>query len=574
MTDLTIRPVVSQNGDITLLVTGAHLPDAGEPFPRSAPAFDDALLKHFQRAKLDAGQFEQLSKAVTDWLLGNDLKPVLSAAMPGKPGKLRVLVAVPDNARQIVSQVPFELLWDEAEGTPLVLRDNVASLCYLLSKTRDVAAIAPVSQSWPFKILLVRSSPPDFDEVPEAAGIAESIRQSGAHYGPNMVQVDVISREDAVNRPATWTALIQHLKERGNEYNALVYLGHGEVMTGTLSADPIGHLIFESEDGGGHKPVGAPLLARLLTSYPIDLVVFAGCRTGADPATNDRRYGGEQGVAQALVNSGEARVQVAVAMRSELITTAAETFLKTFFESLLDIRPDESNSNSVPAGNVETAVQRARKALYLTAPVAQWAAPIVLRATQKEPFIEHLAQPIRFVITPRMQMLLEVRTTLWKSVAQSPPDQQQGQLVTLADLRRMIREEGLQRGPLILPIDVALAPGMTGRMQFELAGPLTVKELEGRISVPAGVTVRNIEVPAAVAGAFKLLNEAGDPGSFQLRARTKAPAALPEGTLLEATLELAAELPPGVHPVTVEVHVVQPAATLWPGDGVVIVSRP
>src|SRR5687767_11358798 len=121
--DLTIRPIVSQNGDITLLVKGAHLPDQGVELQRAKPAFDDVLLRRFARAKPDAAQLETLRKEVTDWLLGQDMSGILTAAMPGNNGRLRLLVSVPDNARQIVSQVPFELLWDAGAGTYLVLRN-------------------------------------------------------------------------------------------------------------------------------------------------------------------------------------------------------------------------------------------------------------------------------------------------------------------------------------------------------------------------------------------------------------------------------------------------------------------
>jgi hypothetical protein len=571
--DLTIRPIVSKNGEITLLVEGANLPDGGLQLPRTDPKIDEALLRHFQRAKLDAGQLGELSKAVTEWLYAQDLKPFLNGGAPANKGRLRVLVNVPDNARQIVSQVPFELLWDDAANTHLLLRQDVASLCYVLSKTRAEGAGAPVPQNWPFKILLVRSCPPDYDDVPEVSALAEYIRQAGVHYGPNMVQVDVISREAAVKQPATWTHLIQHLKERGNEYNVLVYLGHGEVMAGTVSAEPIGHIIFESEDGAGHQPVSAPQLARLLARHPINLVVLAGCVTGADPASNERRYGGEQGVAQALVNSAEAKVQVAVAMRSELITTAASMFLEAFFESLFDITPDVAGN--LPAGNVEAAVQHARNRLYIANPVPpQWAAPIVLRSSLQEPFIEHLAQSIRFVITPNMQMLLEVRATFWKSLAQSLPDHRQGRLVALAEVRQMIVTEGLRQGPLILPREITVGPGQAGRVEFELAGPLTVRLLRGRISVPAGIAVKDVAVPAVTAAAFRLLLDQGDPGWFELRARDDAPARLPEGTLLEATLEVAADQPAGVYPVAIETTSVEPPTTLWPGDGVLIVPHP
>jgi hypothetical protein len=392
-----------------------------------------------------------------------------------------------------------------------------------------------------------------------------------------MVSVDVISSEPAVGRPATWQAVWDHL-ERTSDYNVLVYLGHGELQP-SAGGELIGQLLLESEDGQGHLPVGAPQLARLLADHPINTVVLAGCYTALDPAVTSRRAGAELGVAQALVNSSEAGVQIAVAMRTELHTNAAELFLKAFFKSLLDITPDPQGNR--PAGHIDRAVRAARARLFANPLPPSWATPIVLRATEREPFLEFLANPIKFTLTDRMSMLLESRTALCTgladySLAAGMPDLLRGQKAALDGLRTLIRTEGLRIGPLLLPHDVTVGPGQAQEATVELAGALTVSVLRGRISAPPGAAITQLAVPAGVSAGFQLVLDPGQPDWFELRSRAAggAPAILPAGDLLRATVQVDGGTPSGVYPLGMEVLEMQPPGMLWPGDGVLLVPNP
>ena len=231
-------------------------------------------------------------------------------------------------------------------------------------RRRPPGAVA-AAQSWPFKVLLVRAFPPDLDPVPEVAPLVGKILAAGAAYGAGMVQVDVLSREAAIDRPATWAAFKERLQEEKN-YNMLVFLGHAELAPALAGGEPVAQLYMEAEDGQGSQPIDAPQLARLLADCPVDVVVLAGCLTAAEPVAGAvRARSGAQGVAQALVNSSDAGVEVAVAMRTELRTTAAVTFLQSFFKSLLNPKPNAKGV--VSGGNIDTAVRAARTELFSTA---------------------------------------------------------------------------------------------------------------------------------------------------------------------------------------------------------------
>ena len=73
---------------------------------------------------------------------------------------------------------------------------------------------------------------------------------------------------------------------------------------------------------------------------------------------------------------------------------------------------------------------------------------------------------------------------------------------------------------------------------------------------------------------FQLVIDAQDHASFELRSRTGALRAAPEGQLLSARLDVGAAVASGVYKVAIEVQRLAPPAVLWPGHGVVIVPRP
>jgi hypothetical protein len=460
-----------------------------------------------------------------------------------------------------MAQLPLELLWHDTADKPLVLRRDVQSLVYLLSKAAT-PQVNLATRNWPFKVLIVRANPPDLGgQVPEVGKLKTHILDKGLHYGQDMVQVEVISQEAGIDRPATWAAVKDHLKTT-SDYNVLVYLGHGELLPAHTGGQPIGQVFLETEDGGGHEPVSAPQLAKLLALYPIPVVVLTGCLTGAEaPGVPARKRGGEQGVAQALVNSSEAGVQVAIGMRTELRTNAAMTFLKAFFESLL-------SKDIKQAGNIDRAVWMARNELFLDATFPpSWAAPVVLRASEQEPMIPYLAQRITFPISAEMQKLLDIRAVLWKHLP--------GTKTALVDVELKLRDEGLKHGPLLLPRELTLAPNTAGQTAIDVAGTLTVSKLTGRLTVSGeGMEVQSLSATQALLDAgFRLLTDAADRSLFMLESKTGAAKALPEGEILRADIVVGAAAP-GLYPIALDVQRTDPAVVCWPGDTMLTVPKP
>ena len=261
-----------------------------------------------------------------------------------------------------------------------------------------------------------------------------------------MVQVDVISSEAGIDRPATWQGLRDHLKLT-DDYNVLVYLGHGELTPSSHGEQPIGQLYIESEDGAGHQPISAPMIARLLAIYPIPVVVLAGCMTATQ--ADGRISGGDQGVAQALINSSEAGVQVAVGMRMELETAAATSFLKAFFTSLLS---QES------AGDIDRAVLcLGRRAL------PQWPAPASMGGSRGLPrerarAIHRLPHQKKRVFgdsgdeqIPRHSIEAMAAAAATKCVSAALPSFSASLRPNLAKSESLLVAEARKQGPLLLP---------------------------------------------------------------------------------------------------------------------------
>jgi hypothetical protein len=571
-------------------VRGENLSDAakallgplGKTVQRQVLSLPAADLEQFRRGEMVQAKVEELVAKVNDWLLDSELRSLLTVCLAGGNGSRTCIVfEVPDESRNLVAEVPFELLWHDTPAQPLVLRKDIEALVYLLAKAGVQMTENPATRSWPFKVLIVRPNPPDLGgQVPEVKTLRDHILVKGAHYGGGMVQVDVLSAEDGIGQPATWDAVQEQLA-RTHDYSVLVYLGHGELVPQHSGGQPLGQLYLEAEDGLGHKPVSAPQIARLLSKYPIPVVVLTGCLTGAEaPGAPARQRGGEQGVAQALVNSSEAGVQVAVGMRTELRTDAAITFLKAFFTSLLN--PTKDALGSVPGGDIDRAVWEGRNTLFLQTGLfpPHWAAPVVFRAVEEEPIIRILAQPTEFQVTRDMKMLLEIRATLWKdlpeqSLSEGTPAMLMAIKKPLLAVEKKLREEGLKHGPMLLPCHAMIGAGQQGEVLVELAGTLRVSLLRGCLAVAGGTAAAlRMTVPKAVRDAgFQLLTDSEDQACFELRSRDGTAKVLPEGELLKIVVQVG-QTQPGLYAITLDIHEVVPKSIFWPGDNVLVVPRP
>jgi hypothetical protein len=571
VSELRITFAPAGANQLNLHVQGPSLPQTGRYVQRNVLSLDTNTIERFRHSDLNQAETDKLVTEINDWLLDTEMRLLVGTHLsPNADKRLSLVFEVPDETRDTVANLPLELLWYEARERPLILRRDVASLTYLLSKVGRPAE-ASASRNWPFKVLIVRPNPPDLGgAVPEVAGLRDHIVQQGARFGIGMVQVDVLSSEQTIGRPATWQAIRDHLKLK-NDYNVLVYLGHGELAPSSFGGQPIGQLYMDSDDGQGHQPIGAPMIARLLMNYPIPVVVLAGCLTAAQGS--GRTGGGDQGVAQALVNSSEAGVHIAVGMRIELQSDAAILFLKSFFDSLL---------SAGSPGDIDHAVWQGRSELFLAKGPhpPQWAAPAVFRASVREPFIEFLTQASGFLVTPEMDKLRDIRSIFWDSLPQQSLSQGTPELLRLVNtplvqIEGMLRAEALKQGPLLLPQRVTIGPNQAGDVPVELSGPLAVSLVRGRISIGGdGIKAERITLSQAARDAgFRLLLDAEEPSFFELLSKNGTPLPLPEGVLLQIRVTIA-DLPPGLHPVTLDIDTISPQAIFWPGDNVVVVPKP
>lgn len=537
-------------------------------FQRQLLALDVQTLEAFRRGELGALEFEKLMSDVNSWLLDAPVRAVLNNALTGTSNGtgLRLVFVVPDEARDAIAAIPLELLWHDTADSPLVLRKDIESLAYYLSKAKT-APENLAARNWPLKVLIVRANPLDWGgKVPTVAPLKKHILDQAADYGPGMVEVDVISSEGGAATPASWAALRAHLAKT-SDYNVLVYLGHGELAEPPTGGTPIGHLYMESPDGEGHQAIGAPQLAKLLSDYPVPLVVLAGCVTAVEQPGLVRRRGAEQGIAQALVNSSEAGVQMAVGMRMEVLGTAAMRFLNEFFTSLLKGAP----------GDVDRAVRKARNELFLDTGryPPHWAAPVVFRANNGTPGFDFINSPVTFRVSPDMAKWLDLRTRLWNRLGDSlshiDPARLKGMLEALDATEIELRKEGVAQGPLLLPRLAQAVAGQTSTVAVEVVGKLSVAKLRADLQVPTGLTVQKLTLePAVKAAGFKLLLDQDDRGYFEVQATSGLSTALPETALLQA--EVSTVDGAAVYPVTIALREVVPKTLLWPGDNVVVAA--
>lgn len=571
--ELRIALSLAAQDTVSLAVQGDKVPQGLLALQRTLLKLNEDDMEEFRRGVLDNAKLQGIVGQMNDWLLDVKLRGILDASIPPNGSRLRLVFVVNDEVRRLMAGLPFELLWHDTPDKPLVLRRDIQSIIYKLEKASD-APVNPAANNWPFRVLIVRANPPDLGgKVPEVAKLQEHILRQGAHFGPKMVQVDVLSSEAAINQPATWSAFREHLENISSDYNVLVYLGHGEVIPAQTGGEPVGQLFFESEDGGGHQPISSPQLARLLSNYPIPIVLLTGCLTGAEPAGSPARMrGGEQGVAQALVNSSEAGVQVAIGMRTELKTTAAMGFLRAFFSSLL---------KSEDKGNIDRAVWAARDKLFLDNPFPpSWAAPIVFRASEQEPAIDYLARPVKFEITPRMAVLLDARAVLWKQLPknitiQGGTDILPGVKTALTDVEALLKEEAKQHGPVLMPAHAVLQPGQTDSTTVQLDGQLTITKLTGRILIGGdAAAVTGIAAGSALdPGAVRFLTTPNDRSFFELQSINGQPVTLQTGELLKVDIR-GNQAQPNLYPITLDIQTLEPNTKFWPGDNILVIPRP
>jgi phosphohistidine swiveling domain-containing protein len=575
-----IRP----NGDkVRVEVHGPGLPAAGQVFNRELLKLPFEEVNQLRRGKAPDTLVQQVRATISQWLLADGLGLLLGSQLGQHDEPLRLIFNVDEELRADFSELPIELLTLQGSSTPLALHPKIGSFVHLLPKV-GTAPIAPTSNAWPLRVLVVRSSPQDLPAaVPSAALVLDAI-QGTPDLPVEWVHIEILSREQlpgVIGLP-TPSELFETLKQ---SYDILIYLGHGDVQPSHQGLPPLGVLQLESEDGLRRDSLPADKLAVLLHNHPVPVVLLIGCLTAVDidppdPEAATRQalleeelpawMRGSLGVAQALVNS-ESGVQIAVGMQYWLEKKDAERFVEEFFASLLRDKP----------GHVETAIRQARVRLHIASPQIQsWSAPVLFRALGSEPMFPFLAQSPGPRCPPsdvneRSQIY---RDTFWKHLSKQPADQAAISIFieTLDRLDQDLVRQFLKASALIMPDrGLTTQPNATVTIPIKLHQPVKVTSLEGRFVVGGtNVTIQSLKVSQGLtdSGYRALFDVRDSQADFEIR-RKNGDSPLPEGVLFNATLTLGS-MDPAVYVIGIEAISTEPELSVCAGNNAIIVLKP
>jgi hypothetical protein len=282
-----------------------------------------------------------LYQAVFSGEVGTTYRLSLNAAESEGKG-LRLRLRLSD--APALSALPWEFLQDDGVGDFLVLSERRPLVRYPdLPKP-----VKPLHVAEPLQIVLVVSSPSDYDQL-DTAREQELLEEALADpIADGRVELTVLEKP-------TLSALQRTLARQ--PVHILHYIGHG----GFDGQTDQGVLLFEDDQGRG-KRIGAGSLGTILHDHdPLRLVVLNACE-GARSGTDDPFAG----VAPKLAQRGAPAV---LAMQFEITDQTAVTFGHEFYMALADGYP------------VDAATAAARKAIFARGNGLEWATPVLyLRA--------------------------------------------------------------------------------------------------------------------------------------------------------------------------------------------------
>jgi hypothetical protein len=562
--DFTIKIQRAEGGDlrISMIVSRPALELKRSPKRPTRPTAQE--LEILRSGLAPEALVNDITDSLSPWLMETGLDGLLARAFQTPEERpVRLVIDLEDNLRADLSDLPIELVLYQT--LPFVLMKEVNGIIHLLPK---IVSTQPSlsSRRPPLRVLLVRTSPPDFNvQVPAALPLRDEIMQTVPAGLADVVEVDVLSSEEPGSPPVTWKAFedkLDQAQEEGTNYDVLVYLGHGDLITpeGKSEDQARPALLFEhaNTELQSSDAVRVEKLRVRLQTTPIPVVFLCGCLTGAAMEALDderkervikrlpRSMRGIQGVAQSLVT--ESGVQFAVGMRWRLEMNDAKAFITACFRSLLRTQP----------GDVEIAVRAGRQALLNINPFPpSWSAPVIYRTSGSEPtfpFLVNLAQQPPVLTDPpagppapappalttdetlKDQRDVEVREQTWAALARLP-----GMLAAHSLLKTV--EEGLRarilaRGVALLqPGFVSTLPETAVEVPVQLFGKLTVSLVKLQFLIGSeDVRVESVAATDTLRqGGFNLagFQRVGDNSvEFDIKSNTPAAAQLPAGDLV------------------------------------------
>ncbi len=571
---------MNRNGDdIDFTAFGRHIPGAGQALlPRQKPDIEPDQIERLRQGNAPLGMVNQLTHRVSSWLLGVDLKPLIDAAVSNLGNeRLRFVFHIDERLRKdpdlgdFLADLPFELLTLNDNMVPLVLTPQIAAFIHRLSKVPS-ARVTRTSRSAPLRVLIVHANPESLGgQVPSPGPLRDTIAALSQEIGPNLVEADVLSREDGpgvIGLPTVdglWTAL------RGGIYDVLVFLGHGGREQLRDDVLPLSLIYLESRDGSRQEAVRADVLATELHNNPIPVVLLVGCMTAAAVPADIQdalleimplAMRGNQGMAQALVNSSSG-VEVAVGMRYRLEGEDALDFLREFFKSLLRTEP----------GNVDTAVHAGRERLHAISGFSgAYSAPVVYRVMGEEPMFGFLAAPPEVVVEERYQ---GIREAFWSLLGQTGSEETLRTVgATLANSDAELVEKMTKKAPLLMPVHQIAGRNEVVSVPVRLHGALNVDVLEGKVVLAGeGGTLGPIETSdAARESGFRVLDDRdGEDVFFRIQRRgDQNQGPLPEDEIMSLTVNVGDQTGM-IYLVAIEILDVEPGAVICPVNNAVIV---
>jgi tetratricopeptide (TPR) repeat protein len=276
--------------------------------------------------------------------------------------------------------VPWELMREEPEGTPLALRAR--SFVRTINDLPTSAYVSSLNEG-PLRILLVICRPTELTGVPFRSVALRIIGSLSEHKD---IQLDIL-------RPPTFEALQERLEQASDEgcsYHIVHFDGHGTYedpmanAAGKTSLSPRGYLHFEGKAGKGVPDilVHGTVLGQTLAATGVPLLVLNACRSAfAEPlptpskAISVDRERSYTSLAQEVMAAGLTGV---VAMRYEVRVDTAVRFVTHLYAALAQGLP---LGEAVTKSRALLAVAPQQQVAYQEMSLQDWSTPLVYEAT-------------------------------------------------------------------------------------------------------------------------------------------------------------------------------------------------
>ncbi|HVF28627.1 MAG TPA: CHAT domain-containing protein, partial [Pyrinomonadaceae bacterium] len=239
-----------------------------------------------------------------------------------------------------LAELPWEYLYNQPLNRFLALSDRTPLVRYL----ELPESIRPLTVSPPLRILVMISSPKNFDKL-DVEREWENLKEAlGDFEGRGLVELERLNE-------ATPGALRRQL--RRGQYHVFHFIGHG----GFDQQIQDGVLVLEDREGQGRHVSGQDLGTLLYDHHPMRLAVLNACE-GARGSRTDPFAG----VAQSLLQQG---VPAVIAMQFEITDEAAITFAHEFYGAVADNYP------------VDAALSQARQMIKTEGSGLEWGTPVL-----------------------------------------------------------------------------------------------------------------------------------------------------------------------------------------------------